>query len=205
MVRRQTIPAAFPSTKSIPRSHSIPIPIPILGIFGNRKIFFPRRALGARSSHLLPYPPGRKMRILVEAPPDLMRHLAAILAPPLRTLLVAATISLPVQRPVQFTTLRCVHQHQRGAFHEMAGSAVAVDELVSAVSFENAPGRAGQGAVGGVGDGAHPGRGGAGLGWEEGDGDFVLAGGLVYGEAEVGGEGVFDCGCEGLGYVGEGS
>lgn len=144
------------------------------------------------------------MRILVEAPPDPMCRLAAILAPSLRLPLATVTISLPAQRPVQFTTPGRLPQYQRGAFKEMAGSGGMVDELVTVVGFEIALGRAGQGPVSGVGDGAHPWRGEAGLGWEEGDGDSVLAGGLVDGEAEVAGEAVFDCGCEGLGYVGEG-
>ena len=144
------------------------------------------------------------MWILVEAPPDPMRRLAAILAPSPRLPLAAITISLPAQRPVQHTTPGRVPQYQRGAFNEMAGSGGTVDELVSAVGFEIALGRAGQGPIGGVGDGAHPWRGVAGLGWEEGDGDFVLAGGLVDGQAEVAGEGVFDCGCEGLSDVGGG-
>ena len=133
-----------------------------------------------------------------------MRRLAAILAPGLRLTLAVATSSLPAQRLVQFSTPRRVPQDQRGAFHEMAGSACAVDELVSTVGFEIALGRADEGPVGGVGDGAHPGRGEASLGWEEGDGDLVLARGLVDREAKVGGEAVFDCGCEGLGCVGKG-
>lgn len=80
----------------------------------------------------------------------------------------------------------------------MAGSSGSVDELVFAVVFEIAFGGAGQGAVCGVGDGAHPGCGVACFGGEEGEGDFVLAGGLVDGEAEVVGEVVFDCCGEGL-------
>ena len=82
----------------------------------------------------------------------------------------------------------------------MAGSSVvvAVLELVFGVGFEVAFGRARQGAVGAVSDGAHPGGREARFGGEEAEGDFVLACRLVDGEAEMVGETVLDGAGEGL-------
>ena len=81
----------------------------------------------------------------------------------------------------------------------MARSSVgAVLDLVFGIGFKVRFGRAREGAVGAVADGAHPGGREAGFGGEETEGDFVLAGRLVDREAEMVGETVLDGAGEGL-------
>lgn len=81
---------------------------------------------------------------------------------------VCAVYSIVHVRPVRSVQLGLRGHVCCRALDEEIGTPVAVDELEGGIGFEIAFGRGDEGAVGGVGDGAHPGSGEGGCCWEEG-------------------------------------
>ena len=137
------------------------------------------------------------MRILVEATRLGMRALPTVRTRQghLKLLLLLLLLLLLQQGPHYYHLVRFVRrmgprlglcEHGRLVLlFEKARPSLHVDEPVSGVGFEVPLGRAGQGSVGVVGDGAHPRRRVARRGGKETERDLVLSCRLVDGQAEV--------------------